>query len=263
MSSARETILADIRRHLRNTDPMPRPQVLTSRPPDMGAPVARFTAALEAVGGHVHRTGSPEQAKGCVLDLLEKYLGNGGGVFTSATPTLRAWLSSTGHCVVGPDGPREDQLEAGLEDPAVLPLVQHAKREGAEVVVVTAAVEAEIAGLDEEERAEFLESLGLEEPGLNRLIRSAYGLLDLITYFTAGEKECRAWTISEGTLAPGAAGVIHSDFERGFIRAEVINWSTLIECGSEANAKSKGLMRVEGKEYLVKDGDVMHFRFNV
>ena len=114
MSSARETILADIRRHLRNTDPMPRPQVLTSRPPDMGAPVARFTAALEAVGGHVHRTGSPEQAKGCVLDLLEKYLGNGGGVFTSATPTLRAWLSSTGHCVVGPDGPREDQLEAGV-----------------------------------------------------------------------------------------------------------------------------------------------------
>jgi ribosome-binding ATPase YchF (GTP1/OBG family) len=142
-------------------------------------------------------------------------------------------------------------------------LVDYAKAEGAEVVVITAAIESEIAGLEAEERAEFLESLGLEEPGLNRLIRSAYGLLDLITYFTAGEKECRAWTIRQGTLAPGAAGVIHTDFERGFIRAEVINWETLIECGSEANAKSKGLLRVEGKDYLVKDGDVMHFRFNV
>jgi GTP-binding protein YchF len=157
----------------------------------------------------------------------------------------------------------EDQLAAGLEDEAVKPLVDYAKAEGAEVVVITAAIESEIAGLEAEERAEFLESLGLEEPGLNRLIRSAYGLLDLITYFTAGEKECRAWTIRQGTLAPGAAGVIHTDFERGFIRAEVINWETLIECGSEANAKSKGLLRVEGKDYLVKDGDVMHFRFNV
>ena len=157
----------------------------------------------------------------------------------------------------------EEQLEAGLDDPQVKPLVEYAAKEDAEVVVITAAVEAEIAALEAEERDEFLASLGLEEPGLNRLIRKAYALLNLITYFTAGEKECRAWTIRRGTLAPGAAGVIHSDFERGFIRAEVIQWDTLIECGSEANAKSKGLLRVEGKEYEVQDGDVMHFRFNV
>ena len=157
----------------------------------------------------------------------------------------------------------ESQLEAGLDDPAVVPLVEYAKKEGAEVVAIAASTEAEIAALPEEERAEFLESVGLEEPGLNRLIRQAYSLLDLITYFTAGEKECRAWTIRRGTLAPGAAGVIHSDFERGFIRAEVIPWNTLVELGSETAVKAKGLLRVEGKEYVVQDGDVMHFRFNV
>ncbi len=157
----------------------------------------------------------------------------------------------------------EEQLEAGLEDPLVKPLADKAKAEGAEIVVICANAEAEIAGLDEEERAEFLESLGLEEPGLHRLIRSAYALLDLITYFTAGEKEVRAWTIRRGTKAPGAAGKIHSDFERGFIRAEVMPWDVLVELGSEAAVKAKGLLKVEGKEYVVQDGDVMHFRFNV
>ena len=157
----------------------------------------------------------------------------------------------------------ESQLEAGLEDPIVKRLAEFAAAEGAEVVVIAANTEEEIAALPPEDRGEFLESLGLEEPGFNRLIFKAYGMLELITYFTAGEKECRAWTIRRGTLAPGAAVVIHTDFERGFIKAEVIGWDTLIECGSEAAAKAKGLLRVEGKDYLVKDGDVMHFRFNV
>jgi GTP-binding protein YchF len=157
----------------------------------------------------------------------------------------------------------EDQLDAGLEDERVKPLVDHAKAEGAEVVAIVANVEAEIAALDADDRTEFLESLGLEEPGLHRLIRKAYALLDLITYFTAGEKEVRAWTIRRGTLAPQAAGVIHTDFERGFIRAETVQWDVLVEGGSEAAVRAKGMLRVEGKEYEVQDGDVMHFRFNV
>ncbi|HRI07969.1 MAG TPA: redox-regulated ATPase YchF [Nannocystaceae bacterium] len=157
----------------------------------------------------------------------------------------------------------EHQLAAGLQDPLVARLVEHAAREGSEVVVISAAIEAEIAGLSPEERAEFLASIGADEPGLSRLIRKAYELLELITYFTAGKQEVRAWTIRRGTLAPGAAGKIHSDFERGFIRAEVMRWTDLVELGSEAAVKSKGLLRVEGKEYVVQDGDVMHFRFNV
>jgi ribosome-binding ATPase len=157
----------------------------------------------------------------------------------------------------------EGQLAAGLEDPLVQRLVAKVAQTGAEVVVISANIEAEIAALEPEERLEFLAESGLKEPGLNKLIRTAYELLDLITYFTAGEKECRAWTIQRGTKAPGAAGVIHTDFERGFIKAEVIAWDTLVELGSEAAAKAAGKLRIEGKEYVVRDGDVMHFRFNV
>ncbi|MCA9692993.1 MAG: redox-regulated ATPase YchF [Nannocystaceae bacterium] len=158
----------------------------------------------------------------------------------------------------------EAQLAADLEDPYVAPLVEIARAEGAEVVVISAAIEAEIATLDEEERVEFLEGAGLEEPGLHRLIRKVYALLDLITFFTAGKKECRAWTIRRGTLAPQAAGKIHSDFERGFIRAEVMAWDELVaEGGSEAAVRAKGNLRIEGKEYEVRDGDVMHIRKNV
>ena len=154
-------------------------------------------------------------------------------------------------------------VDAGLDDPMVQPLVELAAREGAQVVVICAAIEAEIAALDAEEQAAFLEDLGQDEPGLHRLIRTAYDLLDLITYFTAGEKEVRAWTIQRGTKAPQAAGKIHTDFERGFIKAETIQWADLVELGSEAAAKAKGMLRIEGKEYVVQDGDVMHFRFNV
>ncbi|MFT4663261.1 MAG: GTP-binding protein YchF [Polaribacter sp.] len=136
--------------------------------------------------------------------------------------------------------------------------------EKAEVIYICAGIEADIAELDtKEERMEFIEEMGLTEPGVNRVIRSCYNLLQLITYFTAGEKEVRAWTITEGTKAPGAAGVIHTDFEKGFIRAEVIKYNDFVSLGSESAVKEAGKMGVEGKEYVVGDGDVMHFRFNV
>ena len=142
--------------------------------------------------------------------------------------------------------------------------VECVKDEKAEVIFVCAGVEAEIAELDtKEDRELFLEEMGLTEPGVNRVIRSCYKLLNLITYFTAGEKEVRAWTIEKGTLAPQAAGVIHTDFEKGFIRAEVIKYDDYVSLGSEAAVKSAGKMGVEGKEYEVIDGDIMHFRFNV
>ena len=148
---------------------------------------------------------------------------------------------------------------------------EHTKRfresvagENAEVILICAGIEAEIVELeDPEERQMFLEEMGLHEPGVNKLIRAAYRLLNLITYFTAGEKEVRAWTIQRGWKAPQAAGVIHSDFEKGFIRAEVIPYDAYVEYGSEAKVKDAGKMGVEGKEYVVGDGDVMHFRFNV
>ena len=138
------------------------------------------------------------------------------------------------------------------------------KDEGAQILLISAAIEAEIIDLDSlEEKLEFLAEMGLLEPGVNRLIRASYELLHLITYFTAGEKEVRAWTVQKGSKAPQAAGVIHTDFEKGFIRAEVIAYNDYIQYGSEAAVKEAGKMRIEGKEYVVKDGDVMHFRFNV
>ena len=138
-----------------------------------------------------------------------------------------------------------------------------AARLRAETVIISAQIESEIALLDPGERAEFLETLGLEEPGLNRLIRQAYHLLGLQTYFTAGPKEARAWTIAVGATAPQAAGVIHTDFEKGFIRAETIAFDDYVRLNGESGAKEAGKMRAEGKEYVVHDGDVMHFRFNV
>ena len=142
-------------------------------------------------------------------------------------------------------------------------LREHAAREGAPVVALCAQIEAELADLDDEDKLAFLADLGLEEPGLNRLIRAGYDLLGLQTYFTAGVKEVRAWTIHKGDTAPQAAGVIHTDFERGFIRAQVISYDDFVSLGGEAKAKEAGKMRVEGKEYVVQDGDVMHFLFNV
>ena len=137
-----------------------------------------------------------------------------------------------------------------------------AEAEGAAAVVISAKIESELAQLSEEEQAEYLETLGLAEPGLNRLIRTGYDLLDLQTYFTAGPKETRAWTVKRGATAPQAAGVIHTDFEKGFIRAETISYDDYIAHEGEQGAKEAGRMRLEGKEYVVQDGDVMHFRFN-
>jgi len=139
----------------------------------------------------------------------------------------------------------------------------HAEATGSILVVVSAAMEAELAQLEPEEQAEFLAELGQTEPGLNRLIRAGYELLDLLTFFTAGVKEVRAWTVRRGATAPEAAGRIHTDFQRGFIRAEVTAFDDFIACGGEAGARAAGKLRLEGKEYIVAEGDVMHFRFNV
>ncbi len=157
----------------------------------------------------------------------------------------------------------EDEVNNYEHNPYVDAVRKYAEQNESEVIVISAKVESEIAELDGDDKAMFLESLELKESGLNRLIRSAYQLLDLNTYFTAGVQEVRAWTIKKGTKAPEAAGVIHTDFERGFIRAEVVSYQDLVEAGSMNAAKEKGLLRLEGKNYVVQDGDVMHFRFNV
>ncbi|MDH3439733.1 MAG: redox-regulated ATPase YchF [Gammaproteobacteria bacterium] len=154
--------------------------------------------------------------------------------------------------------------EGGFDNNPHLDAVRKlAKEEGAEVVAICAAIEAEIALLDDEDKTEFLEDLGLDEPGLNRVIRCGYRLLGLQTYFTAGPKEVRAWTTKVGATAPRAAAEIHTDFERGFIKAEVIGYQDFIDGNGEQGAKEAGRLRLEGKEYIVQEGDVMHFRFNV
>ncbi|PSJ71776.1 redox-regulated ATPase YchF [Sphingobacteriales bacterium UPWRP_1] len=157
-----------------------------------------------------------------------------------------------------------DEKAAATGNQYTQALMQAVAGEKAEVLIICAAMEADIAELDTyEERMLFLNDLGLSEPGISKLIKSSYRLLDLITYFTAGEKEVRAWTITKGTKAPQAAGVIHSDFERGFIRAEVIKYDDFVHYGSEAAVRAAGKLYVEGKDYVVHDGDIMHFRFNV
>ena len=157
----------------------------------------------------------------------------------------------------------DDLTEDGIGNAFVQEVRRNAAEERCEVFVICAQIEQEIAELDEEEKAMFLEELGLEESGLEKLIKASYSLLGLISYLTSGEDETRAWTIKKGTKAPQAAGKIHSDFERGFIRAEVVNYQDLLDCGSLAAAKERGLVGLEGKEYVVKDGDVILFRFNV
>jgi ribosome-binding ATPase YchF (GTP1/OBG family) len=138
-----------------------------------------------------------------------------------------------------------------------------AKDRGLPVIRISAAIESEIASLPKEEQGDFLSGMGLEEPGLNAVVRTGYALLDLITFFTAGEPEVHAWPIKRGTKAPQAAGKIHSDFERGFIRAEVIFWEDLVKLGTEAAVRAAGKLNIEGKDYVMRDGDVVHFRFNV
>jgi ribosome-binding ATPase YchF (GTP1/OBG family) len=154
--------------------------------------------------------------------------------------------------------------EDGLENNPLVEVVRGiAEAEDAEVVVVSNKIESDIAELDDEERAEFLQELGLSEPGLNRVIRAGYKLLGLHQYFTAGPQEVRSWTVPIGAKAPQAAGVIHTDFEKGFIRAECIAFEDYVTLGGESGAKDAGRWRLEGKEYVLSDGDVLHFRFNV
>lgn len=157
----------------------------------------------------------------------------------------------------------EEEIASPEDNKYVQIVKDYAAQEGAEVVTVSAKVESEIAELDEEEAREFLAELGLEESGLDKLIKASYKLLGLINFFTAGEQEVRAWTITQGTKAPQAAGKIHTDIERGFIRAEIVAFTDLMSAGSHVGAKEKGLVRLEGKEYVMKDGDVTYFRFNV
>ena len=157
----------------------------------------------------------------------------------------------------------EDEVSDYSSNEYVKRVEEYAKNEGAGIVVVSARIESEIAELSDEESAAFLEDLGLDESGLTKLIKASYALLGLINYFTAGEMEARAWTIVNGTKAPQAAGKIHSDIEKGFIRAEIVSFDDLQACGSQNAAKEKGLVRLEGKDYVMKDGDVTHFRFNV
>lgn len=157
----------------------------------------------------------------------------------------------------------EDLANDGADNEQVQKVKEYAKEEGAEVFVICAQIEQEIAELDDDEKKMFLEDLGLKESGLEKLIRASYSLLGLLSFLTAGPQETKAWTIKKGTKAPQAAGKIHTDFERGFIRAEIVNYDNLVACGSYNAAKEKGLVRSEGKEYVVQDGDVILFRFNV
>ena len=157
----------------------------------------------------------------------------------------------------------DDLADDGASNEGVAAVREYAKNENCEVFVMCAQIEQEIAELDDDEKKMFLEDLGLSESGLEKLIKASYSLLGLISYLTAGEPECRAWTIKKNTKAPQAAGKIHSDFERGFIRAEIVSYDDLMACGTYAAAKDKGLVRLEGKEYVVQDGDIIHFRFNV
>ncbi len=201
----------------------------------------RLYAHLES--GQSARSFSCSQEEKAVLDEIG---------LLSAKPVIYA-------CNVG-----EDDIAAGVERNAGYQKVQAiARDEGSEVIPICAEIEAEIAGLDPDEQALFLQELGLEQSGLDRLIKACYRLLGLISFLTAGKPEVRAWTIVKGTKAPQAAGKIHSDFERGFIRAEVIGYDEFMACGSMAAAREKGLVRSEGKDYVMKDGDIVLFRFNV
>ena len=203
-----------------------------------------------------------------LLNKVKAHLEDGKLAKTFDDEEEQAWLESynllTYKPVIYAANVSEDDLaDDAANNEGVQAVREYAKGEQSEVFVVCAEIEAEISELDDDEKSMFLEELGLKESGLEKLIKASYSLLGLISYLTAGEPEVRAWTITEGTKAPQAAGKIHSDFERGFIRAEVVSYDDLIACGSHTAAKEKGLIRLEGKDYVVKDGDIMLFRFNV
>ena len=205
-----------------------------------------------------------------LLNRLKAFLEEGklASGFETEDEDELAWLSEynllTGKPVIFAANVTEDDLaDDGASNAYVESVKKLASETDSEVFVICAQIEQEIAELEDEEKAMFLEDLGLKESGLEKLIKASYRLLGLLSFLTAGETETRAWTIKKGTRAPQAAGKIHSDFERGFIRAEVVNYQALLDCGSYAAAREKGLVGLEGKEYVVKDGDVILFRFNV
>jgi len=206
-----------------------------------------------------------ELAKKQVLEQVFKQLDSGEPArLLALSPEEKALIKDLCLLTMKPTMYIANVQDDGFENNPLLDKVKaFADNEGAMVVPICAALEAEIAQLEDDEKKEFLDDLGLEEPGLNRVVRAGYQLLNLATYFTAGVKEVRAWTIPIGASAPQAAGVIHTDFEKGFIRAEVISYADFIANKGEQGAKDAGKWRLEGKDYIVKDGDVMHFRFNV
>lgn len=205
-----------------------------------------------------------------ILNALKAHLENGqlARSFEPEDEDEKAFLASLNLLTYKPvifaaNVSEDDLADDGAANPYVAKVRAFAAENGSEVFVICAQIEQEIAELDEDEKKMFLEDLGLTESGLEKLIAASYHILGLISYLTAGVQETRAWTIKVGTKAPGAAGKIHSDFERGFIRAEVVNYQDLLDCGTYTAAKEKGLVRLEGKEYVVKNGDVILFRFNV
>ncbi len=204
-------------------------------------------------------------AEKAFMERVHATLGDGKPARTvECTEQERAWLKHYHLLTVKPAMYIANVDEEGFENnPLLEALEARANEEQAQVVPVCAAIEAEIVQLEDEEKADFLSEMNLTEPGLNRVIRAGYSLLDLQTFFTAGEKEVRAWTVRVGATAPNGAGKIHTDFEKGFIRAEVVGYNDYIENGGEAGAKDAGKWRLEGKEYLLQEGDVVHFRFNV
>ncbi|VAW75169.1 GTP-binding and nucleic acid-binding protein YchF [hydrothermal vent metagenome] len=229
-------------------------------------------ADLDSVEKGLHRVGKlakggdkEAKAKQAILEPLQKHLDEGHMARSmELDDDQRALLYDLHLLTLKPTMYIANVAEDGFENNPRLDVVRKlAENENAVVVPVCAAIEAELVELEEEDQQAFLEELGLEEPGLNRVIRAGYRLLGLHTYFTAGVKEVRAWTVKVGATAPEAAGVIHTDFQKGFIRAEVTSYEDFVAGGGEQGAKEAGKLRLEGKEYVVQDGDVMHFRFNV
>jgi GTP-binding protein YchF len=229
-------------------------------------------ADLETVGRHLERASKASKAGDKEVIKRRDLLARVGDHLDSGNPVRSMGLSAEElgalrelHLLtIKPTMYIANVAEDGFSGNPYLDSVRAiAHAEGAEVVAVCAAIEAEIAGLEPAEQAEFLAELGLEEPGLHRVIRAGYSLLGLLTFFTAGKKEVRAWTVRRGATAPEAAGAIHTDFQRGFIRAETIAYDDFVACGGEHAAREAGKMRLEGKDYEVREGDVMHFRFNV
>lgn len=231
----------------------------------MLADLATVERALQRAAKASKAGNKDELAKKSLLEAVSRHLNQGEPVRSMDLPEeARAMLKELHLLTAKPTLYIANVEEGGFEDNPLLDQVQAiAARENAVVVPVCAALEAEIAQLDDEEKQEFLSDLGLQEPGLDRVVHAAYRLLNLQTFFTAGEKEVRAWTIPIGATAPEAAGAIHSDFQKGFIRAEVISYQDFIRYQGEQGAKEAGKWRLEGKDYVMQEGDVVHFRFNV